>query len=233
MIPLYDENPTRIFPLVTVLIIAANVVVFVYELILPSPQALEAFMQAAAIIPYDVTHNLGLGVSLTLFTSLFVHGGWLHIIGNMLYLWIFGNNVEDAMGHLRFALFYLLCGLGASAAQIAVSINSRVPNIGASGAIAGVLGAYLILFPRARVVSLVTLGYFVRLVRVPAVLVLGLWIVVQLFSGLASLGMAGVGGVAWFAHLGGFLAGLLLVRLFARGRVWYRRESFPTGFWKG
>jgi len=225
MIPLYDENPTRIFPLITVLLIAANVAVFIYELILPSPQALEGFVRAAAIIPYDVTHNLDLRVSLTLFTSLFVHAGWLHIIGNMLYLWIFGNNVEDAMGHLRFALFYLLCGLAASAAQIAVNIDSPVPNIGASGAIAGVLGAYLVLFPRARVVSLVTLGYFVRLVRVPAVLVLGLWIVVQLFSGLASLGMPEVGGVAWFAHLGGLLVGLLLVRLFVRRRVWYRGET--------
>lgn len=225
MIPLYDENPTRIFPLITVLLIAANVAVFIYELILPSPQALEGFVRAAAIIPYDVTHNLNLRVSLTLFTSLFVHAGWLHIIGNMLYLWIFGNNVEDAMGHLRFALFYLLCGLAASAGQIAVNIDSPVPNIGASGAIAGVLGAYLVLFPRARVVSLVTLGYFVRLVRVPAVLVLGLWIVVQLFSGLASLGMPEVGGVAWFAHLGGFLVGLLLVRLFVRRRVWYRGET--------
>jgi membrane associated rhomboid family serine protease len=227
MIPLYDENPTRIFPLVTVLLIAANVLVFIYELILPSPQALEGFVRAAAIIPYDVTHNLDLRVSLTLFTSLFVHAGWLHIIGNMLYLWIFGNNIEDAMGHLRFALFYLLCGLAASAAQIAVNINSPVPNIGASGAIAGVLGAYLILFPRARVVSLVTLGYFVRLVKVPAVLVLGLWIVVQLFSGLLSLGMPDVGGIAWFAHLGGFLVGLLLIRLFVRRRVWYRGETFP------
>jgi membrane associated rhomboid family serine protease len=225
MIPLYDENPTRIFPLITVLLIAANVAVFIYELILPSPQALEGFVRAAAIIPYDVTHNLDLRVSLTLFTSLFVHAGWLHIIGNMLYLWIFGNNVEDAMGHLRFALFYLLCGLGASAAQIAVNANSPVPNIGASGAIAGVLGAYLVLFPRARVVSLVTLGYFVRLVKVPVFLVLGLWIVVQLFSGLASLGMPEVGGVAWFAHLGGFLVGLLLVRLFVRRRVWYRGET--------
>lgn len=225
MIPLYDDNPTRIFPVITVLLIAANVAVFIYELILPSPQALEGFVRAAAIIPYDVTHNLDPRVSLTLFTSLFVHAGWLHIIGNMLYLWIFGNNVEDAMGHLRFALFYLLCGLAASAAQIAVNIDSPVPNIGASGAIAGVLGAYLILFPRARVVSLVTLGYFVRLVKVPAVLVLGLWIVVQLFSGLASLGMPEVGGVAWFAHLGGLLVGLLLVRLFVRRRVWYREET--------
>lgn len=225
MIPLYDENPTRVFPLVTVLIIAANVVVFIYQLILPSPQALEGFVRTAAVIPYDVTHNLDLRVSLTLFTSLFVHAGWFHIIGNMLYLWIFGNNVEDAMGHLRFTIFYFLCGLGASAAQIAVNANSSVPNIGASGAIAGVLGAYLILFPRARVVSLVTLGFFVRLMRVPAVLVLGLWIVIQFFSGLASLGMSEAGSIAWFAHLGGFLVGLLLVRLFARSRVWYRGET--------
>jgi len=229
MIPLYDENPTRIFPLVTVLLIALNVMVFIYQLVLPSQQALEGFVRAAAIIPYDLTHNLDLRVSLTLFTSLFVHGGWFHIMGNMLYLWIFGNNVEDAMGHLRFTLFYFLCGLGASAAQIAVDTSSRVPNIGASGAIAGILGAYLVLFPRARVVSLVTLGYFVRLVRVPAVIVLGLWIVVQLFSGLASLGMPGVGGIAWFAHLGGFLLGLLLVLLFARRRAWYEERTFPPG----
>ncbi len=221
MLPLYDENPTSRFPLVTVLIIAANVVVFVFELLLPSSQALQDFMQTAAIIPYQVTHNLNLRVSLTLFTSLFVHAGWVHLIGNMLYLWIFGNNVEDAMGYFRFTIFYFLCGLGASAAQIAVDVNSSIPNIGASGAIAGVLGAYLILYPRTRVVSLVILGYFIRLVRVPAIIVLGFWIVIQFFSGLASLGTSAMGGVAWFAHLGGFLTGLLLVRLFARRRAWY------------
>ena len=226
MIPLYDENPTRTFPIVTVLLIVVNVVVFFYELILPSPEALEGFVGMAAVVPYDVTHNLNLPVALTLLTSLFLHGGWFHLLGNMLYLWIFGNNVEDAMGHLGFTIFYLLCGLGASGAQIAVNIISRVPNIGASGAIAGILGAYLILYPHARVVTLVTLGYFVRLVRVPAIIVLGLWIVVQFLSGVASLGMPEVGGVAWFAHLGGFLTGLLLVRLFARRREWYKRGIF-------
>jgi membrane associated rhomboid family serine protease len=204
----------------TVILIAINVLVFIYELLL-GPQ-LEGFVQSWAIIPYEITHGVDLPpasiqpIYLTLITAMFLHGGFVHIAGNMLFLWIFGNNIEDAMGSLRFLVFYLLCGLAAAFAQIAVGPNSEIPNIGASGAIAGVLGAYLLLFPRAEVQTLVFLGFFVRLVRVPALLFLGLWFVLQLFSGVAGLGMEAMGGVAWFAHIGGFIAGLVLINLFRR-----------------
>jgi membrane associated rhomboid family serine protease len=220
MLPLRDVNPTRTFPLVTIAIIAVNVLVFIYELIL-GPQ-LEGFVQSWAIIPYEITHGVDLPpasiqpIYLTLITAMFLHGGIVHIAGNMLFLWIFGNNIEDAMGSLRFIVFYLLCGLVAAFAQIAVGPNSDIPNIGASGAIAGVLGAYLLLFPRAEVQTLVFLGFFVRLVRLPALLFLGLWFVLQLFSGVAGLGMEATGGVAWFAHIGGFIAGIVLINIFRR-----------------
>lgn len=220
MLPLRDVNPTRTFPLVTIALIAVNVLVFIYELIL-GPQ-LEGFVQSWAIIPYEITHGVDLPpasiqpIYLTLITAMFLHGGIVHIAGNMLFLWIFGNNIEDAMGSLRFIVFYLLCGLVAAFAQIAVGPNSDIPNIGASGAIAGVLGAYLLLFPRAEVQTLVFLGFFVRLVRLPALLFLGLWFVLQLFSGVAGLGMEAMGGVAWFAHIGGFIAGIVLINIFRR-----------------
>lgn len=220
MLPLRDVNPTRTFPLVTIALIAVNVLVFIYELIL-GPQV-EGFVQSWAIIPYEITHGVDLPpasiqpIYLTLITAMFLHGGIVHIAGNMLFLWIFGNNIEDAMGSLRFIVFYLLCGLVAAFAQIAVGPNSDIPNIGASGAIAGVLGAYLLLFPRAEVQTLVFLGFFVRLVRLPALLFLGLWFVLQLFSGVAGLGMEATGGVAWFAHIGGFIAGIVLINIFRR-----------------
>lgn len=220
MLPLRDVNPTRTFPLVTIALIAVNVLVFIYELIL-GPQ-LEGFVQSWAIIPYEITHGVDLPpasiqpIYLTLITAMFLHGGIVHIAGNMLFLWIFGNNIEDAMGSLRFIVFYLLCGLVAAFAQIAVGPNSDIPNIGASGAIAGVLGAYLLLFPRAEVQTLVFLGFFVRLVRLSALLFLGLWFVLQLFSGVAGLGMEATGGVAWFAHIGGFIAGIVLINIFRR-----------------
>jgi rhomboid family protein len=152
---------------------------------------------------------------MTLVTSMFLHGGWLHVLGNMLYLWIFGNNVEDVMGHVRFIVFYLVCGLAAAAAQIAVDPSSQVPMIGASGAVAGVLGAYLVMFPAARVHVLVFLIFFIRIVEVPALIVLGFWLLIQL---IAAAQMA-PGGVAWFAHLGGFLAGLVLIVPFRRRRI--------------
>jgi len=220
MLPLRDVNPTRSLSIMTIILIAINVLVFIYELIL-GPQ-LEGFVQSWAIIPYEITHGVDLPpasiqpIYLTLITAMFLHGGFVHIAGNMLFLWIFGNNIEDAMGSLRFLVFYLLCGLAAAFAQIAVGPNSDIPNIGASGAIAGVLGAYLLLFPRAEVQTLVFLGFFVRLVRLPALLFLGLWFVLQLFSGVAGLGMEATGGVAWFAHIGGFIAGLVLINLFRR-----------------
>lgn len=219
MIPLRDINPTRRFPLVTVGIIGLNVLVFGFELLSPSVDMLNALVSSWGLVPYRLVHLEPLAF-LTVFTSMFLHSGPAHLIGNMLYLWIFGDNLEGAMGSFRFTVFYLLCGIGAALGQVLVSPLSTVPMVGASGAISGVLGGYLLLFPRAEVETLVFLGYFLRLVRLPAVVVLGLWIILQLFSGLMSLDMVATGGVAWFAHIGGFVVGILLVGLFRRRRWW-------------
>jgi membrane associated rhomboid family serine protease len=219
MIPLRDINPRRRFPLITLVLIVLNVVVFVYELLLPSQNALDSLVFTWGLVPYRLV-QMDPRAIITVFTSMFMHSGFMHIIGNMLYLWIFGDNIESALGSVRFLMFYLLCGLGAALGQVLVNPASHVPMIGASGAISGVLGAYLLLYPRAEVETLLILGYFVRLVRMPAVVVLGFWIVLQLFSGLASLGTDAMGGVAFFAHVGGFVAGLLLVLLLRRRRGW-------------
>lgn len=222
MLPLRDFIPTRRFPVLTVGIIIVNIIAFAYELLAEASGTLEQTFYTMGVVPFDVTHDFGLAVAFSFVTSMFLHGGFMHIAGNMLYLWIFGNNVEDSMGRGRFLLFYLMTGSIASAAQVLASPNSRLPSIGASGAIAGVLGAYIVLFPRARVQTLVFLGYFARMAQLPALLVLGFWFVLQLLSGLMSFGVAQMGGVAWFAHVGGFVAGLLLVRLFTLGR----RQSY-------
>lgn len=222
MLPLRDFIPTRRFPVLTVGIIIVNTIAFAYELLAEASGTLEQTFYTMGVVPFDVTHDFGLAVAFSFVTSMFLHGGFMHIAGNMLYLWIFGNNVEDSMGRGRFLVFYLMTGSIASAAQVLASPNSRLPSIGASGAIAGVLGAYIVLFPRARVQTLVFLGYFARMAQLPALLVLGFWFVLQLLSGLMAFGVAQMGGVAWFAHIGGFVAGLLLVRLFAVGR----RQSY-------
>lgn len=222
MLPLRDFIPTRRFPVLTVGIIIVNIIAFAYELLAEASGTLEQTFYTMGVVPFDVTHDFGLAVAFSFVTSMFLHGGFMHIAGNMLYLWIFGNNVEDSMGRGRFLVFYLMTGSIASAAQVLASPNSRLPSIGASGAIAGVLGAYIVLFPRARVQTLVFLGYFARMAQLPALLVLGFWFVLQLLSGLMAFGVAQMGGVAWFAHIGGFVAGLLLVRLFAVGR----RQSY-------
>jgi membrane associated rhomboid family serine protease len=227
VIPLYDDLPTRRFPWMTVALIAANVLVFVYELLLSGGTGgrLDLFFFRAGFVPYELTHLTDVPPAdlvpppFTVFTSMFVHEGWLHIMGNMLFLWIFGNNVEDAMGEARFLTFYLICGLAAAVAQTAIRPDSTIPNIGASGAIAGVLGAYIMLYPRARVLTLVPVFiFFLPIVFLPAWVVIAAWFVLQLFGGLLSLGAAAGGGVAFFAHVGGFVAGLLLVSLFARRR---------------
>jgi membrane associated rhomboid family serine protease len=200
-----------------------NALAFLYEVSLG--HRLETFLLHYGMVPYVVTHFSRIPgidfshVAVTFFTSMFLHGGWLHIIGNMWYLWIFGDNVEDRLGHLRFLFFYLACGLAAALMQYLISPHARVPMIGASGAIAGVLGAYLICFPRARVDLLIFFFFFVDIVAVPAFFVLAVWFVMQFFSGVLSLG-AGVmaGGVAWWAHIAGFLAGVLLIRILPRAR---------------
>ncbi len=221
MIPLRDNIPSYRTPIVTVGLIAANILVYMNQLMLP-PQAAVQFVYLYGLIPLEISggdllvpHPVPLYA--TVFTSMFVHGGLFHLGGNMLYLWIFGDNVEDRIGRLKFLVFYLLSGLAAAATQIWTDPASKIPMIGASGAISGVLGAYLFLFPHARVLTLIPLGFFYRLVEVPALIVLGFWIVVQVLNGVGTLGVQ-VGGVAWFAHIGGFVAGLGMVVLLSGGR---------------
>jgi hypothetical protein len=209
--PLHDINPRRTFPVITVTLIAINTIVFFYELSL-GPR-LTGFLQQAAFIPADYFRPGGAaGDARSVLVSMFLHGGWAHLIGNMLYLWIFGDNVEDRLGHVKYVVFYLGCGWVATLVHGLSNPGSAIPSIGASGAIAGVLGAYLVLFPKARVVTLIPLGFFIRLTQLPALAVLGFWFVLQLFSGTASLGAksAQTTGVAWWAHIGGFVAGLVV-----------------------
>ena len=215
MIPLKDDNPSRGVPVVTIGLLALNVAAFLYELTLP-PSEQQALIFRLGLVPSEVTSHLGSAfpVPLSLFTSMFLHGGFMHLAGNMLYLWIFGNNVEDEAGHFGFLVFYLLCGVAAAATQIAASPGSEVPMVGASGAIAGVLGAYMLMFPHARVLTLVPLFIFIRLMYLPAVVVLGLWFLYQILLSAAS--ERGGGGVAFFAHIGGFICGMLLIWVFRR-----------------
>jgi membrane associated rhomboid family serine protease len=221
VVPLNDENPVRITPYVTYGLIALNILVFLFELSL-SPQGLDALFYTAAVVPVELTQSLGGQVVpggfpewTTLITSQFLHGGWLHLGGNMLYLWVFGNNLEEQMGRLRYLVFYLLCGVLAGLTQWFFAQNSSIPSLGASGAIAGVLGAYVIRFPKARILTLISFFAF----RVPAYLFLGFWFIQQAFYSVASLnvptniGMEN-GGVAYWAHAGGFVFGAILGPLF-------------------
>lgn len=224
MIPLRDANPTLRTPVVTIALIAACALVFVLELAILADggeAALQAWFETFGFVPAAALAALGAGDPLAPLvaatTSTFLHGGWLHLVGNMLYLWIFGNNVEDRLGRVRFLLFYLAGGLAGAAAQAAIDPASEVPLVGASGAISAALGAYLVLFPRARVQSLVFLGCFYQLVAVPAVLVLGFWFVLQVVDGVGALGPgAAVVGIAFFAHIGGFVAGVVAALPFRR-----------------
>jgi membrane associated rhomboid family serine protease len=239
MIPYRDENPTRTFPIVVVGLIAANIVVFLYQVLLPGASG-DIFTFTHGAIPAVLVGQVGFAevvprqlrleafashtpiaplqpIWLTLVTAMFVHGGWLHLGSNMLYLWIFGNNVEDVLGHFRFVVFYLVCGMLAAGAQILMSLHSAVPMIGASGAIAGVLGAYYVRFPRARVYCVVFL-FFITVVALPASLVLLFWFLLQVFQSLSVSAGGAAGGVAVFAHIGGFVAGLVLVKWMAPRR---------------
>ena len=222
MIPLRDDNPTVLWPVVTIALIVANTAVFFYELSL-EPRLLETFIYQMGMVPASIiqAHIPGTGGYFTVLTSMFLHGGWMHIIGNMLYLWIFGNNIEDSMGHFRFVIFYLVTGLAAAAAHLALNPASTIPTIGASGAVSGVLGAYLVLFPHARIQTLITLGFFIRIVYLPAWVLLIFWIGLQLLNqAVAPLDSVG-GGVAYAAHIGGFVAGIALIFLFRK----YRRKT--------
>jgi len=228
MIPLRDDIPSRTVPVVNVTLIAINVVAFLYELGLG--ERIQAFLMSVTVVPALFTGGDGsLSVPEVLVTtlqpelgmrvllSMFLHGGWAHLLGNMLYLWIFGDNVEDRLGHLRYVFFYLACGWVAAYAHVWSDPTSRLPSLGASGAIGGVLGAYLALYPHARVVTLLPLGIFMQMVQIPAVFLLGLWFLQQFLLGLVESNApkgSGGGGVAWWAHIGGFVAGLVLVWVF-------------------
>ncbi len=220
MIPLRDVIPSRTVPFFTILIIAINALAWFYELAL-GDEELAAFLRTFGVVPAHFSTP-------TLVTSMFLHGSWSHIIGNMLYLWIFGDNVEDRMGHARFVAFYLLCGFVAAYGQIAMAPTSTLPTIGASGAIAGVMGAYLVLYPHSRVLTIITLVIFWEVVEVPAIFLLGFWFVMQLFSAgaIAATANAQSGGVAFAAHVAGFVAGAIGVFLF--------RKREPVDYrWRG
>ena len=211
MIPLRDVIPSRSTPVVTISIIVLNVLVFAYQLSLGASG--QAFIFAHGLVPSEFS-------LITLVTSMFLHGGLMHVGGNMLYLWIFGDNVEDRMGHARFIVFYLLCGVAAALAQTWANPNSPVPMVGASGAIAGVMGAYFVMYPRSRIVTLIPIFFFIQLVEVPAVIFLGLWFLMQFLSGLGSAALSPdtnmSGGIAFWAHVAGFVAGLAAVHVFRR-----------------
>ena len=221
MIPLRDRNPTRRTPIITISLIVACFAAFALELSITAgggDPALERFFERWGAVPADITGALESGnyfgrATLSMITSMFLHGGWLHILGNMLFLWIFGNNVEDRLGRIPFLIFYLVGG-------IAAALTQTVPLVGASGAIAAALGAYIVLFPGARILSLVFLGFFYQLLEVPAVILLGFWFVLQLVNGFGSFGGTAQGGVAFFAHIGGFALGVvvgLLLRVVGAG----------------
>jgi membrane associated rhomboid family serine protease len=220
VIPYKDDNPAATTPYVTVGIIVLNVLVFLYEV--TSPLGMEKVAYTYGAIPQNIlTFDKAQPIHpvLTVFSSMFMHGGLFHIAGNMLYLWIFGNNIEDKLGRTRFVFFYIFCGIVSAYANALSDPHSRIPMIGASGAISGILGAYLLLFPRAMVHTLVFLGFFVTVVRIPALVVIGFWAIIQIVNGLISTGFAREGGIAWFAHIGGFLVGLLTIKLWLPRRV--------------
>jgi len=221
MIPLRDDNPTRTTPYVNHALVAINVAVFAYQAFLyfeSGATATNDFVMRLALTPDLLTSpstwgQMPIPAPLTMLTSMFVHGGFMHLAGNMLYLWVFGDNIEDTLGHVNYLFFYLACGLGAAIAQVLIEPGSAIPMVGASGAIAGVLGAYLVLHPQAQVLTFVFLVVFIRVMYIPAAVLLGIWFAIQLFSAFTG----GGGGVAWYAHIGGFLVGVLLVGVFVGG----------------
>jgi membrane associated rhomboid family serine protease len=255
MFPIRDDNPNILVPYTTYAIVIVNILAWVFAQGMGMEPQLSGSVCRLGLIPGELLGGLSnysaieLGPNnlcpinessawLTPFTSMFMHGGWLHIIGNMWFLWVFGDNVEDSMGHFRFAIFYLLCGLAAAALQIIADPDSAIPMVGASGAIGGVMGAYVLLYPRVHVHMLLILGFFVTTIAVPAILMLGYWFVIQLVSGFVSIGGQG-GGVAFWAHVGGFVGGAVLVLIFKDKKLldrhpyhgWNRRDT-ATRNWR-
>ncbi len=225
MIPYKDDNPTYSFPFLTIAIIGLNTGIYIWQITSPFsdeipfwygaiPEGILTMKSAQPVTPF-----------ITLFTSMFLHGSLFHLLGNMLYLWIFGNNIEDRLGHIRFLFFYLFAGLVAAYSHAITEPSSQIPMIGASGAISGVLGAYLILYPHARVHTLVFFGFFIQVVRIPALIVIGFWAIIQLINGMVTKVIPGEGGVAWFAHIGGFVFGVLTIKL------WLPKRRYQIRWW--
>ncbi len=255
MFPIRDDNPHFMTPYATVGIIVLNVIAWIFLQGLGTEPMLSGSVCSLGLIPGELLQTVSAGARVqvgpdtvcvlgntstwyTTITSMFMHGGWFHIAGNMWFLWIFGNNVEDAMGHTRFVVFYLLCGLAAAALQIATNTESAIPMVGASGAVGGIMGAYILLYPRVHVHMFIFLGFFITTVAVPAVFMLGFWFLIQLLNGFGTIGAQG-GGVAFWAHVGGFAAGAILILLFRDPRLlqkhpyygWRQRNS-PTQSWR-
>ena len=231
MIPLRDTILRQGFPAVTWVIILLNGIIFLYEISIPKDM-LQQLFYLFGVVParysypsWAVVHGLPFDHYLTFITAMFLHGGWLHIIGNMWFLYVFGSTVEDRLGHFRFLIFYLLAGLGAGLIYFVIDIHSRIPEFGASGAIAGVMGAYIVLFPRARILTMILIVFFPFFVELSAFFFIGYWFLIQLFAGTISFAsQATQGGVAWWAHVGGFVAGIVLILLFRRRA---HRKSYP------
>lgn len=222
MFPLRDENPTKLTPVVTIAFIVICSALYLIQLAGGESVARTQVFEYG-LIPGEVTQGEGIGINMLIsghfysfFSSIFIHGGFFHVLGNMLFLWIFGNNIEDALGHKRFILFFLACGFIAGLAQVATDTNSVIPMVGASGAVSGIMGAYILLFPRAKIVTLLFLGIFITIIRISAGWYIGGWFVMQAVQGIAS--SPGGGGVAWWAHIGGFIAGLVLLPLMKKPR---------------
>ncbi len=228
MIPLRDTTRSANFPVINTVLIVSNVIVFFYEIYLG--QGINRFIFQHGLIPGSLFSSINMGIVerfSPFFTSLFIHGGFLHLLGNMLFLYIFGDNVEDKMGHFRYLAFYIMCGFAAAVFQTLTNIHSTIPMIGASGAISGVLGAYLIFFPKSRILTLLPIFFFIQLIHIPAAVFIIVWFIFQFLSGMATLpAKPGIGGVAFWAHIGGFVSGLILARFFQkRGSIRISRFS--------
>jgi len=206
MLPLRDNIPSKTRPIITYIILGLNILVFIYEISLGTH--LDAFIGQFGAVPYNIFNPVGLSSYMTLLTSMFMHANLMHIVGNMLFLWIFADNIEDRIGHIMFIIFYITCGLAGALLHSVFTPTSTIPMIGASGAISGVLGAYIILYPKARISALIPLGFFLRIVQLPSLVFLGIWFLMQFLFGISSIRGTG-GGVAYLAHIGGFLVGLL------------------------
>jgi membrane associated rhomboid family serine protease len=223
MIPYKDDNPTERTPYVTITIIALNVIIHLWSMFSNTGRVAHEYGAVPASL-LGMGTNQPIHPGLTIFTSMFLHGGLLHLGGNMLYMWIFGNNIEDRLGPVKFILFYLGCGLVAAYSHAIIEPTSTIPMIGASGAVAGVLGAYLLLFPRAGVYTIVIFVFFVKVIRLPALIVIGFWAIIQLVNGVMSAGLPGGGGVAWFAHIGGFVFGVVVIKMLVLNKRRRRKQ---------